>query len=195
MGSATPGKSAEPVAREEPWLLRALALAIVMINRIGLGLSAAAVLISMVLIGWSVVMRYVFNAAPVWVDETIGMLLVAIVSLATADVLRRGGHIGVDIITNQLKGQAKRIAAVWSCVCVILTALILVFNGWHTAMFSRMLGVVTEGYLEFPLYWLMLFVPLMGLMLLLTACETLLRLLLDFPVASAASHQPIEDAE
>lgn len=62
-------------------------------------------------------------------------------------------------------------------------------------MFSRMLGVVTEGYLELPLYWLMLFVPLMGLLLLLTAVETLLRLALDLPVSVASAHSPIEDAE
>lgn len=179
----------------EPGFMKVLAMAVRMVNGLGLGLSAAAVLVSMVLIGWSVVMRYVFNAAPVWVDETIGMLLVAIVSLATADVLRRGGHIGVDIITNRLRGRGRRAAAVWSCVCVILSAIVLLVNGWETAMFSRMLGVVTEGYLELPLYWLMLFVPLMGLLLLLTALETLLRLVLGLPVQAMSAHQPIEDAE
>ncbi len=54
--------------------------------------------LSLALIGWAVVMRYVLNRPPVWTDDAVGFLLVAIVMLAAAQVLRRGEHIGVDVL-------------------------------------------------------------------------------------------------
>ncbi len=147
-----------------------------MVNAFALAVSAAGVITSLVLIGWSVVMRYVFNRPPVWVDEVVGFLLVAIVTLAAADVLRRGEHIGVDIFTARLGTRGRRWAQAWVSTAALATAVIFIVNGWETAMFSRMLGIVTEGHLELPVYWLMLFLPLSGLLMLLTALEALLRL-------------------
>ena len=62
--------------------LRALGHVVRVLAGAGMAVAAASLLLSLCLIGWSVVMRYGFNAAPVWVDEVVGFLLVAIVMLA-----------------------------------------------------------------------------------------------------------------
>jgi C4-dicarboxylate transporter, DctQ subunit len=139
-------------------------------------LSALGVLVSLALIAWSVVMRYAFNRAPVWVDDVVGFLLVGIVMLAAAQVLRRGEHIGVDILTSRLPPRAQRWAEAWSALAALAVALVFVVNGWRTAMFSRSLGIVAEGRIEIPVFWLQLLLPLGGLLLALAALEALLRL-------------------
>lgn len=167
--------SHEPAALAEGPALRLIRKAIHALNATAVALSALGILAALSLIGWSVIMRYVFNRPPVWVDEVVGFLLVAIVTLACADVLRRGEHIGVDIFTSMLGPKGRRWAHAWGSLAAVLTSLVFVINGWETAMFSRMLGIVTEGNLELPLYWLILFLPLGGLLMLLSALEALLR--------------------
>jgi len=172
-------------AAPEPAVLRALGRGIGAVNGAALAVSAASVLVSLALIGWAVLMRYAFNRAPVWVDEVVGFLLVGIVMLAAADVLRRGEHIGVDLFTAHLGGRLRLWVQAWSSLSVLAVALILIVNGWQTAMFSKMLGIVSEGHLELPVYLLMLLLPLGGLLMLLTAAEALLRLALGVPPPAA----------
>lgn len=181
-----------PAPPREPAALRVLGKAIAWVNRAAMAVSAAALLVSVALIGWSIVMRYVLNRPPVWVDEVIGFLLVGIVMLAAADVLRRGEHIGVDVLTANLRGRARLWAQAWASLSALAVGLLLVVNGWETAMFSRMLDVRAEGYLEVPVYSLMLLLPLGGLLLALTAAEAFARLATGAPPLS--EHAAPEEA-
>lgn len=178
----------------EPAAVRALAAAVRVVNAVAIGLAGAGILVALALIGWSVVMRYALNRPPLWVDEVVGFLLVGIVMLAAADVLRRGEHIGVDVLTGQLRGRARLWAGAWSALATLAAALVLVVNGWQSAMFSRSLGILTEGHLELPVFWLMLLLPVGGLLMLLTAVEALVRLAVGAP-SLAEPHRLPEDAE
>jgi C4-dicarboxylate transporter DctQ subunit len=182
-------KATKPSPAEgENAALRILSKAVMILSDLAMALSAAGLLLSLVLIGWAVVMRYLFNAAPIWVDEVVGFLLVAIVLLAAAQTFRRGEHIGVDLLVSELSPKARRWALVWAAVVTGAVALVLVINGWETAMFSRMLGLVTEGHLEWPTWWLMLLMPVGGALLLLAAVESLWRAISGQTLAFKASH-------
>lgn len=157
-------------------------------NDVAMAASAAGVLVSLALIGWAVVMRYVFNRPPVWADEIVSFILVGIVMLAAAESMRRGKHIGVDTLVGRLGPRGRFWAQVWSTLSVAAASLILIVNGWQTAMFSKKLGVVTEGNLEIPVFWLQLFLPLGGLLLLLVCLEALLRLASGAPSLATPSH-------
>jgi TRAP-type C4-dicarboxylate transport system permease small subunit len=143
------------------------------------------VLASLALIAWAVVMRYAFNRPPAWVDDTVGFLLVGIVMLAAAQVLRSGEHIGVDVLTSKLAPRARLWARAWSTLAALAAALVLVANGWSTAMFSRSLGIVAEGNVEIPVFWVQLALPLGGAMMALVALEALARLAAGAPPAEA----------
>ncbi len=142
-------------------------------------------LASLALITWAVVMRYAFNRPPAWVDDAVGFLLVGIVMLAAAEVLRRGEHIGVDLLTSRLAGRARRWADAWAALAALGAALVLVANGWSTAMFSRTLGIVAEGNVEIPVFWVQLCLPLGGLMMALVALEALARIAAGEPPLAA----------
>ena len=59
------------------------------------------------MVAYAVVMRYVFNSAPTWVDDSVGFILVGIVMLGAATTLRQGGHINVDMLTERLGGHVQ----------------------------------------------------------------------------------------
>lgn len=183
--NSTPGH--DPVAAGSV-ALRALSRLNGWVCSAAIGLSAAMLLISLCLIGWAVCMRYLLNRPPVWTDEAVGFLLVAIVMLAAAQVLRRGEHIGVDIVVEHLKGSASRWAHGFASFAALLVAVILVFNGWETAMQSKSFGIVTEGRLELPVWWLMLLLPLGGALMGLVALEALWRQVLGLPLPPVPAH-------
>ena len=155
--------------------LRALGRLVAALSWVGMALAAASLLVSLVLIGWAVVMRYVFNDAPVWVDEVVGFALVAVVMLAAAQVLRRGEHINVDLLVGRLPAKGRRWARAWAALATMAIACVLIVNGWETATLARTLGLVTEGSLEWPTWNLMLLMPIGGALLLLAAIEAFWR--------------------
>jgi TRAP-type C4-dicarboxylate transport system permease small subunit len=183
------------VAAEGP-ALRALSGVVGALTALAAALAAVGLLLSLVLIGWAVVMRYVFNAAPVWVDEVVGFLLVAIVMLAAAQTLRRGEHIGVDLLVGRLSAPQRRWTQAWGALAALGVAAMLVFNGWETASLARTLGLLTEGHLEWPTWWLMLLMPVGGVLLALAALEALWRALAGLPALHGdAPHDPASGAD
>jgi TRAP-type C4-dicarboxylate transport system permease small subunit len=174
-----------PDTRAEPRALRWLSRITSWVTTAAIACAAAGLLVSLVAICWAVVMRYAFNSPPVWVDDAVGLLLVVTVMAAAAETLRRGEHIGVDLFTERLGPRAARWAQIGSMLAVLLVAIILVANGWQTAMESREYGIVTEGQLEWPIWRLMLLLPAGGALMALVAVEALWRLSLGLPVARA----------
>lgn len=174
--------------RREGPALRALGHAVHLLAGVGMALAATSLLLSLCLIGWAVLMRYVFNAPPVWVDEVVGFLLVATVMLAAARTLRRGEHIGVDVLVDRLSPQARRWARAWAALAVAAVAVVLIVNGWETAQLARMLGLVTEGNLEWPTWLIMLLMPIGGALLLLAAVEAFWRAAVGLPAPAKARH-------
>lgn len=172
-------------------MTRALALAaraLGALSQAATAASALGVLASLALITWAVVMRYAFNRPPAWVDDAVGFLLVGIVMLAAAQVMRRGEHIGVDLLTTRLSPRGQRWAQAWAALAALAASLVLVVNGWSTAMFSRQLGIVAEGNVEVPVYLVQLLLPLGGLMMALAALEALARIAAGAPPLAAPSH-------
>ena len=145
--------------------------------------SALGILASLVLVCYAVVARYVFAAAPTWVDDAVGFVLVGVVMCAAASTLREGEHIAVDILTSRLGPRARRWAEAWSMLAVAAISAMLVVNGWETAMSSRMLGIMTSDHLELPIWTLQLLLPFGGATMLVVAAEALLRLALGLPRA------------
>jgi len=155
-----------------------------------MAIAAACLLVALALIVWAVVMRYAFNAAPTWVDDIAGFALVAVVMLAAAETLRRGEHIGVDLLVSNLSPLARRWANGWAALATAAIAAVLIAKGWEASAFAHQLGLLTEGQLEWPTWCLMLFMPLGGALLLAAAIEALWRAVADAPATAVPT--PIE---
>jgi len=140
--------------------VKVLERAVRALARAGIAVAAAATLVSMAVIGYSVVMRYFFSHPTPWVDEVVGYLLVAAVMLAAADALFHGEHIAVDVLTERLGTRGRWIVTLGGLVAVAATAALLTFEGFDMVAFSRMVDLRSNGYLATPMWIPQLAVPL-----------------------------------
>ena len=128
--------------------------------QLGVALAAIATIASMLLIGYSVFMRYFLNQPTVWIDEAVGYLLVASVMLAAADALLEGENISVDVLTSRLGARGRRRTLLAGFVAAAITAALLVFEGADMVAFSRMVDLKSNGYLAVPMWIPQAVVPL-----------------------------------
>ena len=140
-------------------------------------LGALLLLVMTAVVGYSVALRYLFNRPQVWTDQLVGYLLVVVVLAGAAEALRRGEHIGVDLITERLSVAARRLAEIWGMAAVVLVSGCLVAAGWDVVSFSYDVGLVSDGYLEVPMWLPQAAVPAGAGLLGVAALNRLLRLL------------------
>lgn len=158
---------------------------------LGIALAAIALLASLFVIVYSVVMRYFLNQPAAWVDELAGYLLVACVMLAAADALRQGEHIAVDIVTERLSARGRRLTLLVGLVAVAASAALLLIEGLDMVAFSRMVGLLSNGYLAVPMWIPQLFVPVGAALLLLAAVAGFIAAWRDEGAAPPAEpHRP-----
>jgi TRAP-type C4-dicarboxylate transport system permease small subunit len=179
--------NALPDTRHDSVALHAYARLVDTICRAALALASILVIVDLVLIGLAVLLRYVFSSPIVGGDEIVAGTLTALVMLSAPDVLRRNGHIGVDVLTGALPGRLARWATAWSCISVLMVAALLVVNGWKAVALSHTIGLLTQGDLELPVWPLQLFLPVGGVMLALVAIELLWRCAAEPPAVRAAT--------
>lgn len=158
---------ADPLDGADPprWLMAA-ERAVGLLTQVAFALAVTLVLADLCLLGLSVAARYLLNAPIIWGDELVALSLTAITMLAAPRVLMDRGHIEVDILTSAARGRLALVIRLWGLAAVLAVALLLIFNGWHTAMFSMIINSLTDGYLELPLWMLQLLLPLGGALLL-----------------------------
>jgi len=121
--------------------------AITMIGRVG---GAAGILLTVALLFYEVVSRYLFGRPTQFTLEAGLILQIVIVSTAAAYLLREGGHVGIDLITERLSPRAKAWlgcvhAALGAAVCVLIAAQV-----WQSAMWSLKINKLTLN-MEQPL--------------------------------------------
>lgn len=75
-----------------------------------------------------VIFRYVLNSALPWAGEITIFFFIWVIFLGASITLHKGLHIGVDIITNQLREKNKKIIYIFTNILIIIFC-ILVFFG------------------------------------------------------------------
>lgn len=168
MKSLTPlGSSPKDPSPMSP-AARAVSVLASRVARAGAALGAVATVLCLVLVTVSVGARYLAGLPQPWIDKTAGWLVVALVLLAAPEAQRRFEHIGVDVLTNHLRGRAARGARLLSTLSVVLVAGILLSAGLEMVEFSRMIGVMTEidGV---PVWWIQALLPFGAALLMVVA--------------------------
>lgn len=148
-----------------------------LLSDIGIAISGIAMLVSLALVVYGVVLRYAINRPQTWLDEMVGYLLVATVMLGASDALRQREHIAIDIVTGHLDARKRFWVAVLAMVAVAATALLFIVEGWGAVAFSKMVDMRSTGYLDMPIWTMQLLIPVGGAILLLNALTLLARLL------------------
>ena len=187
-----PSEHKAGAARRGGPLLAALDQLTALASRLFVALGAAIAVVMAAAITYSVVMRYVLNAPQVWTDELMGYLMVALVMFGFGETVRRGDHINVDLVTARLGPRGQVLARIWGLVAMIAVAAVLLQRSWDMVAFSRMVGLLSDGYLAMPI-WIPQSSLLIGFaLMILASVNQLLRLAfgLDAPPHRDAAHVP-----
>jgi C4-dicarboxylate transporter, DctQ subunit len=100
----------------------------------------------------SVFNRYVLGKPLLGIDEATGFLVVAIVMGGAAEAYRRGDHIRIDLILEQVGPRGRRLLDLWADASVLAFSILFLVTAWHTVVFSRQFGAYSSGYLEMPMW-------------------------------------------
>ena len=92
-------------------------------------ISGGFAFLMMVIIGYDVLMRHIFDDPTIWADEVSCYLLVGITFLGATYALLAGTHIKVDLLTGRLSERARR----WlDWVMTIVSLFFLIVLTWKS---------------------------------------------------------------
>jgi TRAP-type C4-dicarboxylate transport system permease small subunit len=114
-----------------------------------------------------VVLRYFLNRPVLGLSEITGYLLLYMTFLGAAWLLRREGHVKVDIVLNRLGPRAQAALGITSSVIGIIISLALIWYGTETTWDHLLRGVYRTTILEFPKAPLLAVIPIGGFLLLI----------------------------
>jgi len=143
------------------------------VNGVMAGIGAIMVIFMMLAISYSVMMRYLFNRPIAWVVEVSSYLMLYITFLGTAWLLRRDGHVEIDLFTAMMKPRTKaKLKAILS-VGGALVGFILAWKGALITIDYFKRGVMAMDILNTPQFLLMGIIPIGGFLLMV---EFILRI-------------------
>lgn len=143
------------------------------IHRLMATIAAALVLFMMLAISYSVLTRYLFNRPIAWIVEISSYLMLYITFLGTAWLLRRDGHVEIDLLTSNLSPRRKALLKSVTSIGGVLVGLILTWKGSAVTIDYFKRGVTVMGILNTPQFLLMAIIPIGGFLLLV---EFILRI-------------------
>lgn len=96
----------------------------------GVGVVCAVLLVLMVLnVSYDVMMRYVFQASSVGMQEMEWHLFSLIILYGTGVALRHEGHVRVDFIYDRMRPRKKALVNIFGTVFMLLPLALLIFFG------------------------------------------------------------------
>ena len=143
------------------------------IHRLMATIAAMMVIFMMLAISYSVLTRYLFNRPIAWIVEISSYLMLYITFLGTAWLLRRDGHVEIDLFTSHLNLKRQALLKAVTSVGGALVGFVLTWKGALVTIDYFRRGVTIMGVLNTPQFLLMAIIPIGGFLLLV---EFILRI-------------------
>ena len=106
-----------------------------------------------IFIAWEVLMRYVFTAPTIWVDEMARILQIWATFLGGTYLLRHRGYIVIDVFFRDESTLIRRILETFSIVLIAIFCAITAKFGFDLWLKATLAGHTTDSYLA-PPKWL-----------------------------------------
>jgi C4-dicarboxylate transporter, DctQ subunit len=123
-------------------------------------LSGAILCFIMVAVTTDVSSRKLLGAPIQWVDDMSGYLLLFTGFLGSAWLLKKEGHVSVDVVIQRLKPTTQAWLHMIISVTVAVMCLVMTYTGVRTTLSVYRRGVFTVAFLEVHLYLLVWVIPL-----------------------------------
>lgn len=123
-------------------------------------LALAGVIMSMLIITYEVLARYLFTWPTVWEIEAAIFLLILTTFVGSAYTLKYDGHISMDIIVERLKPVARARLEVGTAIGALIFCALVSVRGWEMWWEAFSEGWVSDSLWAPPLWIPYLFLPL-----------------------------------
>ena len=132
-----------------------------------------------VFIAWEVLMRYLFTAPTIWVDEISRILQIWATCLGGTYLLRHRHHIVIDVFFRDNTTIARRILETFSLILIALFCGVTAKFGFDLWLKATLAGHTTDSYLA-PPKWLTHSSIWVGFgLMLLQCCVEIVRVWVD----------------
>ena len=101
-------------------------------------------------ITYEIVMRYVFIAPTIWVDEVCRILQIWVVYLAAAYVLKHREMVTIEVILSDPTTLRRRLAETFAIAMLLLFAGVAMYYGFQLWLKATLAGHTTDTYLASP---------------------------------------------
>ena len=123
-------------------------------------LAGAALVIMLLQISLDVFSKYLFNSPFLWtMDVVASYLMVAIVFLPLAQVEKENSHIRVELLTNGLASQGRRLVLIFSTIISSIYFAALTWRLWGDAVGKYEIGEYVMGEAQVTVWPGRFFVP------------------------------------
>ena len=122
---------------------------------------------------YGVVMRYVFNNEPPYVEQLALLLVISVSMFGAACVAHDAGHIGLDSLVDRLPPAARRWCARLVALATLSFALVILWGSWEMARSTYSNQIPTLGISE---AWRYLPLMIAGVLISMFSIVRLLRL-------------------
>jgi len=118
-----------------------------------------------IVVTWQVITRYVLNSPSSYTEELSTYLLIWISLLGTAYALRLRAHLGIDIFTRKLEGNAKQVSdlAIYLSIIVFAGA-VFIYGGIRLVYVTLYLNQLSAAF-KVPVGYIYTVLPLSGLII------------------------------
>jgi len=113
-----------------------------------------------------VFLRQLFNRPQEWVVEFSEYALLYITFLSCASILRRDGHITVDLITCRFRARTRNFLSVIHYGICTVVSFIFVTIGAKTTLDHYFRGIYNPTILQIPMAYILLVIPIGGVFIL-----------------------------
>jgi len=126
-------------------------------------LAGILVIFLMLSVGLEVTLRYFFGRPTSWVVEIAGYILLYIPFLVAAWVLKREGHVRMDLVLNQLSPKSRSLVDAITSVIGAIICFVLTWFGVKAALYF--IGYQTPTILMMPKSIIIAIIPVGALLL------------------------------
>ena len=125
-----------------------------------LALLAAVILVLVMLaVVYAVFMRYFLNRPTAWVQESVEFSLVFITFLGTTWLLKRGGHVTMDIVLKRLTPGAQTVVNIITSILGAITFLVVAGYGVEATWETFVAGASRTTVLQIPTFLILWIIP------------------------------------
>jgi C4-dicarboxylate transporter DctQ subunit len=108
---------------------------------------------------YQVVMRYVFNQAPEWAEESVLYLIIWAVFIISSKLVRDNEHVGADFVLRRLPVRVQRAVEIGNCLLALFFCALVIWYGFQIVETALSLNEKSTTRLRFPMWIAYLAIP------------------------------------